>query len=381
MPQDPRSGDSELSGRIKTKRRSHRESGKRSRLIGADSTGNEHISDEDDESLEQKLARLRREVAEVKADFDRTAAQEQDGTKAITRVDNNELESLSEVLNSAVLRNSRSEDTTASRLIQLLGSATSRGPDTTGAAEGHNGQPGSTYKFSYAPEYHQQHAIARIADFDTRLTLLESVLGVDTIAVTTQARRQDRGIIPTLAKLDRQVSSVSASTESNLDSAIQRLRQLTLDALKLADARKSAKVALEELINSRNIRQPSALHTHSSAHDLTFMDEPEQISKINALYGTLPTIESLSPLLPPLLDRLRSMRLVHADAANAHNSLAQIESRQEAMAEDIRSWRAGLEKVEAVIEQEQKTMSGNMNAVEGWVKELEDRMDKYKPLK
>ena len=184
-----------------------------------------------------------------------------------------------------------------------------------------------------------------------------------------------------MAKLDRQLSSISASTDSNLDSAIQRLRALTLDALKLADARKSAKVALEELINSRNIRQPSALHTHSSAHNLTFMDEPEQISKINALYGTLPTIESLSPLLPPLLDRLRSMRLVHADATNAHNSLAQIESRQEAMAEDIRSWRAGLEKVEAVIEQEQKTMGGNMSAVEGWVKELEDRMDKYKPSK
>ena len=321
---------------------------------------------------------MRREVAEVKADFQRSAAQEQDGTKSTAKVDDTGLETLSEVLDSINLRSSRSEDTTASRLVQLLGSTTIPRLDTTSTPEEHNGQPGSTYKFSYAPEYNQQHALARIADFDTRLTLLESVLGVDTIALSTQSRRQDRGVIPTLAKLDRQLSSVSASTDSNIDSAIQKLRQLTLDALKLTDARKSAKVALEEMINSRNIRQSAALNTHSTAHNLTFMDEPEQISKINALYGTLPTIETLSPLLPPLLDRLRSMRLVHADAATAHNSLIQIESRQEVMAEDIRSWRAGLEKVEAVIEQEQKTMSGNMGAVEGWVKELEDRMDKHK---
>ena len=111
------------------------------------------------------------------------------------------------------------------------------------------------------------------------------------------------------------------------------------------------------------------------------MDDPEQVSKINALYGTLPTIESLSPLLPSLLDRLRSLRSVHADATAAYHSLTQVESRQEAMAEELRFWRAGLEKVEGVVEQAQKTMSGSMSAVEGWVTELEDRMQKAQSMK
>ena len=46
------------------------------------------------------------------------------------------------------------------------------------------------------------------------------------------------------------------------------------------------------------------------------------------------------------------------------------------MADDLRNWRAGLEKVEEMFEHGQKTMGGNMGAIEGWVKELEERMEK-----
>ena len=112
--------------------------------------------------------------------------------------------------------------------------------------------------------------------------------------------------------------------------------------------------------------------------DFTLPSAPNasQVAKINALYGTLPTIEGLSPLLPSLLDRLRSLRAIHADAATASEGLERVERRQTEMADDIKRWKEGLEKVEKAMKQGETVMGGNMKVVEGWVKELEQKMGK-----
>jgi nuclear migration protein JNM1 len=76
------------------------------------------------------------------------------------------------------------------------------------------------------------------------------------------------------------------------------------------------------------------------------------------------------------LDRLRSLRAIHADAATASESLDRTEKKQAEMAGDIKKWREGLEKVEEAMKQGESVMSGNMKVVEGWVKELEQKMEK-----
>ena len=45
-------------------------------------------------------------------------------------------------------------------------------------------------------------------------------------------------------------------------------------------------------------------------------------------------------LLPHLLDRLRSLRVIHADAATTKFTLDQIDKQQDEMAEDIKKWQA-----------------------------------------
>lgn len=97
---------------------------------------------------------------------------------------------------------------------------------------------------------------------------------------------------------------------------------------------------------------------------------------MKALYGTLPTIENLAPLLPSLLDRLRSLRAIHADAATASESLERAEKKQADMAGDIKKWKAGLERVEEAMKNADTVMNGNMKVVEGWVKELEAKVEK-----
>ena len=233
----------------------------------------------------------------------------------------------------------------------------------------------SAHKISHTQRLQENQNLVKIADFDTRITLLETILGIDSIPLPTQGRPADKAILPVLDTLDRKISTLSSSSPSSLDAVGKRIRQLTQEAEKLDEARKSAKASMEALSSSQEERRTNSA-THGDVATIVGFDDPEQSSKINALFGTLSTIESLAPLLPSVLDRLRSLRLIHADAASASLNLADVERKQAEMAEEIRSWREGLEKVEGSMQTGEKRLVENTKVIEEWVKELEGRMSK-----
>ena len=301
--------------------------------------------------------------------------QDQDGSKKEPEAETDDLDSLSRALDGVESSSRSGVSRAATRLIRRIESAApSQAPPTNGVATQPSQQPltSPAYTFNYAPTYPKDHTLAKVADFDARLTMLETILGVDTVPLATQHRADAKPILPALGSLQRQMSVVSNATDSSLESKSRRIKQLTKDAEKLTEARKAAKAAQEALSDSdASSRRPSVANIGTASEE---MEDPERLSKINALYGTLPTIESLSPLLPPLLDRLRSLRSVHAEAANANQRLSKAESRQAVIADELKSWREGLEKIEGVLARNEQTMNGNMSSVEGWVRELEERV-------
>lgn len=236
-------------------------------------------------------------------------------------------------------------------------------PQTTGLT--------ASYTVTYSPAFKKSHALAKAADFDTRLTVLEKVLGMSASALANPDRPlPSSAMIASLDELSRQMSVLTNSSTSSLDAASRRVKQLTQEAEKLAEARKAAKAAAD----ARREASESEL-------DLIPADPQGGISgaggerdaKINALYGALPTIENLGPLLPAVLDRLRSLRSIHADAARAVESLAKVERRQEEMVGEIERWREAMEKVELVVSESEGRVNANMETVEGWVKALEEK--------
>ena len=374
--------DVDFSDRIDGHRKSYRASSRRRRKGALADQELGDFSDEDGgESLQRKLARIRREVEELKTDVEKRRLNgenrpEEENQPPDDDIDEEGLELLSHALKSIDMLDAKSGSSAESRLVRRL--AVPVKPESLSLASGasdpsQQSQDKSTYTVTYAPEYQANHALAKAADFDARLTLLETILGLDSLPLPTQEKSSTKAVLPTLENLERQISTLSSSSGSTLDSMGKRVRQLTQDAEKLDEARKSAKVSYESLKASKDEAIASEVVTGESMGSI---EDPEQTSKINALYGTLATIESLAPLLPSVLDRLRSLRLIHTDAANASQSLANVEKKQAEMAEDIKSWREGLEKVEAVMKDGESRMSGNMKVVEGWVKELEERMQK-----
>ena len=327
------------------------------------------------------MARLRREVAEVKDEFERRKEKPRDGIAQETTDDAATLDALGQVLVSVDTTATKGEAGAASRLTRRLASVSQvNGQPLDGkpAKTTQNDGSSSTYTVTYASRYKEDHALSKVSDFDSRLALIEAALGIDAIPLPTQDGSTTKAVIPTLEILDKQLTTLTTSTDSSLDTLSRRVRQLTHDTEKLEQARKSAKAAQEALRqealspNGKGGRSPPA----NTGTMLSEIEDPESVSKINALYGTLSTIESLAPLLPSVLDRLRSLRTLHADAATSSQTLAKVESRQEAMQEELQGWREGLEKVERAMEQGEQTMKGNTEMVEAWVKELEERMRK-----
>ncbi|CUS10542.1 unnamed protein product [Tuber aestivum] len=226
----------------------------------------------------------------------------------------------------------------------------------------------ATYTVTYAPAFKQSHALAKAADFDKRLTVLERVLGMSASpTLDTDKELPSSAMIPTLDELSRQMSVLTSSSTSSLDAANKRVKQLILEAEKLTEARKAAKAAADA-------RREEADQLSPEGGAAPVVDTSERDAKINALYGALPTVEKLGPLLPAVLDRLRSLRTIHADAGKAVESLTKLERRQEEMGGEIARWRAALEKVEVTVKESEGTIQGNMGKVEGWVKELEERV-------
>lgn len=373
--------DPNFSSRISSKRKSYRSSSRKRRKDGPEINGLingiEISSDEEVESLERKLARLRKEVAEVKGEFEQRRVKQDDSVTKEPQHEAESLDTLSRVLESLDPPNVDGGAGAASRLTKRLmvtnppGTSTESG-DGLGSRPAQQVGASSTYTVTYAPAYHEEHTLSKISDFDSRLSLIEAALGLDAIPLPTQDRSPSKAILPAMDILDEQLATLSTSTDVSLDKVSHKVRQLTQDAEKLEQARKAAKAAQEAL-------SPSSENFPSSnppTKDTDVLHDTEQRSKINALYGTLSTIESLAPLLPSVLDRLRSLRSLHADAAMSSETLANLEARQEDTKQELQGWREGLEKVEKAMKQGEQTVRGNTETVEGWVKELEERMRK-----
>ncbi|KAK2600225.1 hypothetical protein QQS21_005021 [Conoideocrella luteorostrata] len=342
----------DFSDRVDGKRKSYKASSRRQRILEDGTHEFGDLSDDDDEeSLERKIARLKREVEEAKAEHARrnSAANVKLNDEGVS---DERLNTLSQVLDNIAkplgLDSARGQSKNA-----LF--PTSNKPEEVPAGDG------ATYTLTYAPSYEQSHALAKAADFDRRLLMLEKALGISSSTLTEAGTNGlPRAILPTLDNLEKQVSTLSQASTQNLDAISRRVRTLASEQDKLNESREKAKALREEL----------------GKQGPTLADESEQESKINALYGILPTIENLTPMLPPLLDRLRSLRAIHADAATASQTLERIEMQQNEMAGELKQWKDGLEKVENGIKEGDSLMKQNVKVMEGWIKDLEERAAK-----
>ena len=202
-----------------------------------------------------------------------------------------------------------------------------------------------------------------VAEFDARLSIMEKSLGLSSL----EGGAPETPLLPTLALLDRQFGALmSASSIASLEAASARIKKLREEAEQL-----SLPATTEPTTQAQQdgtVTPPS----ETSQPGLSSVD----VEKLRALHNLLPTLQSLSPTVPALLDRLRSLHTLHAGAANAASELEELERSQDDFDKELKEWRQGLEKVEKAVREADEANGRNGKVVQSWVKDVEGRMSK-----
>ena len=150
------------------------------------------------------------------------------------------------------------------------------------------------------------------------------------------------------------------TSHTNIDSLTQRIKSLTADLDKLEEKREQT-------------RQRALLDSEDS---LLVIEIDDTARKIDALYALLETIDKVAPVVPGILDRLRGMSIVHADAAAVATGLKDVEARMGSMQREIKEWNEALEKVEGEMRESGERAKGMADRVEKVVSDLEDQVKK-----
>ncbi|KAI7082767.1 hypothetical protein KC356_g8114 [Hortaea werneckii] len=285
--------------------------------------------EEEEEGLEARIARLRREIEECRAEAGQTGqgdGEQEGGEEGV--------ESLSRLLSSV-------------EMPRRQGTRSSQVPTRPTPTEDDRG----TRRDAAEGDMTDEQMLGKVTDFDTRLSALEQVLGLSSLDSAT-SEGLTAPVLPSLTLLDQQLTALStASSLTNLEAASTRLSKLK------AEAQQAASREGDDEAGTAG----TALH-------------PEDQEKLQALYALLPNLQTLAPTVPAILTRLRSLRTLHTTAANAGASLDELEQKQAEMEKELKAWREGLEQVEQAVTQADEANGRNGRVVEGWVKELEGRM-------
>lgn len=312
---------------MNSKRRAYRVSSRRGRagvLFDANEEGEDDWGSEDDEEgLDRRLARLIREAQEVQAELERRKTEEgdiedgKDDTDEQVDEEANVTAKFRELnMSLEKMRNSQTDAGSAharlaKQLSRTLPERKDLQSDTTLAG---------SRQSAAGPERTDSNALSKVAEFDSRLASLERALGVsplDTPEATLNGKENFTPVLPTLSLLDRQVKLLSSvPSQPHLDAVVQRLQQ---------------SYALEQT-------PPESGDYSATPSNLT----PEEMAKLRSLYAILPTLTSLAPTLSPLLARLRSLRTLHTNAAAASQTLDEVERRQDEADKEIKEWTEGL---------------------------------------
>ncbi|PKY07478.1 hypothetical protein P168DRAFT_324885 [Aspergillus campestris IBT 28561] len=388
--------DANFSDSIAAKRRAYRSKSRRRQRRtgpnGVEEVGD--LSDSEDEGVERKLARLRREVEELKNEMAAQPDKEQTGQS--------ETQEQEKPTDDGILELSRAVDGlyasargapqagggAAAALAQKLSgdSAPESSAQTADGAANHK-ETAVSQAAVPGPEPASASVLAHAAAFDSRLALIEAAMGISSASnpfLPTDSEQQPalQPVLPTIEHLTSRLATLTTTlvgpspvsalpttthgtastiaTTPHLESLSTRVRKLAADAETLATARKRA---LDTAKAAQNARIP--------------LDPPSSNTILDP--DTDPTSPNQPPPPPPppqpnVLERLRSLRALHAGAAHAAESLDALERRQAEMVGEIAQWREGLHVVEEKMGRGEEALKGNVEVVEPWVRELERRM-------
>lgn len=283
------------------------------------------------ETLDSRIARLKREVEEVQI----LTAKKDSPTASPQK----EMGELKEILNALPRYNSRGELT----FYDGLG-------EKQAATDSAKTQLELTNRLL-------ERYLNRFTDLETRLTALETQIGVS-------ATRDAKPILPNLNELRQRINLIS-NTPSGIEKAVSNLKDMAVAVEKLKTVRQ------QQPPRSISASQEGDHNKHGNNEDSTLEVE---YRKIEAIYDRLPVLDNLSAAVPYLISRLKSLQGIHADAAASTETLRNIDSTVETINYDFKQWQESLKMIENKITDMSTKMQENRDQIQEWVRDMENRI-------
>lgn len=293
-----------------------------------------------EETLEAKIARLSKEVAEVQQEVEHNANNlHLLGTER--QLDN--VEDLGEILKQikvATLTN-RTPAETIPKEVSISNIKSGRGKQDI------TKQNDPVFKVSSSQ-------VSRIAKMGERLAGLEKQIGLDELDTT------DTRYKPILVSLQETRQRLKLITNSpgalealanNLKSVIDTIGQLR--SLEPSSSSKGFVAGSEEL-------------------DVTSRGTSE---KVDYLYSKVDSIEKLETVVPKVLLRLKSLRELHADVLDTHSTVQEFDKLFLSLKTDVREWKEALAEVEKKMERLDVSSAENMDTIRKWNGDLNQKLD------
>lgn len=302
-----------------------------------------------EETVEKKLARLRRELEEIRLELLDEQKEKmnsmEEGMVHKSFADLNELDhQITELQNQA----KKSAIATLEKRLQEFSLANlAKEEDREGnmMEMNHSENQSLKYTLDYNPKYKEKYTELNLSELENRLTVLEKSLGINHMhSYTLQAP-----ILPTLSHLNKKIMLLT-SNKSYIDLITKKVKDL---------------VAEMEILHEKKSK------IDSDTNESTTISQEE---KIDALYSNLETIQNISCILPNLLDRLKALRIVHADAATVTTGLKDCTERQNIIQDEMIELKQTLERVEFAIKESKNTIQSNMTEIEKMVQEIEKKI-------
>ena len=96
---------------------------------------------------------------------------------------------------------------------------------------------------------------------------------------------------------------------------------------------------------------------------------------LQGLFALLPRLDPLLPIVPPLLDRLRSLSGLHAAASEVADGLVRLRESEKKGGEEVKELTDIVEGVQKGLDEAGKTILTNWEGLERRLKELEQRVE------
>lgn len=204
---------------------------------------------------------------------------------------------------------------------------------------------------------------AEILGLESRLTAIEGLVGAESVQELQRApadARATRTIKHHLNDLTRRVNIVY-NPEFELGTIKNEIKELNREAEKLATSRKLAQLTMQT--GSAVVQTPSVRSTGFEA-------------KVDALYTRLDEFDKVNSVVPHVLSRLKALHRVHSDMATSVDAVTTLDDTISGIKRDLLAWDLSVNALNAQVDEQSAVFEKNCATVEAQVAAMVSRIEK-----